>query len=85
MVCVTSVDICKGSFHIYRTMCELWAPEGLLKLDHTPYGGFTSQGSTRPIFTLGSSSCQSTRLYLNAQKLTEYSEQDCYFRNTTAL
>lgn len=54
---VTSVDICEGSLHIYRTMGELRSPEGLLKLHHTPYGRFASQGSTSPIFTLGSSTC----------------------------
>ena len=58
MACVTSVDISKGSFHVYRTVGKLRAPEGLLKLDHTPYRRLTSQGSTSPIFTLGSSSCK---------------------------
>lgn len=57
VACVTFVDVCKGSLHIYRTVGELRAPEGLLKLDHTPYGRLTSQGSSSPILTLGSSSC----------------------------
>lgn len=54
---VTSVDVCKGSFHIYRTVGELGASEGLLKLDHAAYGLPAAQGSASPVFTLGSSSC----------------------------
>lgn len=41
-VTVTSVDVCKGSFHIYRTVGKLRASEGLLKLDHAAYGRLAS-------------------------------------------
>lgn len=69
MACVTSVDVSKGSFYIYRTKGKLRAPERLLKLNHTPYGGLTSQGSTSPILALGSSSCKSKRFHLMKTKL----------------
>lgn len=91
VLCVTSVDVCKGSFHVYRTMGELRAPEGLLKLDHTPYGRLTSQGSASPVFTLGSSSCNSKRFYLvktkfvNVQKLITYPEQSFYFKKNITI
>lgn len=58
---VTSVDVCKGSFHIYRAVGKLGASEGLRKLDHAAYGVLASQGSAGPVFALGSGSCLQNR------------------------
>lgn len=54
---VTSVDVCKGSFHIDRAVGKLRASEGLLELDHAAYGMLAAQGPAGPVFTLGSGSC----------------------------
>lgn len=69
---VTSVDVCEGSFHIYRTVGKFRASEGLLELDHAAYGRLASQGSAGPVFTLGSSSCCNKELGFQKNQVTKY-------------